>query len=57
MESACRSLDRGAKFLTSPGLDLKIMELLAEREAAVFAGVDPAKLWAAWKAGADFVKV
>jgi 2-dehydro-3-deoxyphosphogluconate aldolase / (4S)-4-hydroxy-2-oxoglutarate aldolase len=58
VETARRSLDAGATFLSSPGLDLEIMEFAAERQVAVLPGaLTPSEIMAAWKAGADFVKV
>lgn len=57
-ETAARCLDAGAKFLTSPGFDLQIVEFAAKREVTVLAGaLTPTEITTAWKAGADFVKV
>lgn len=57
-ETASRCLDAGAKFLTSPGLDLQIVEFAVKKEVVVLAGaLTPTEVTMAWKAGADFVKV
>lgn len=57
-ETAARCLDAGAKFLTSPGLDLQIVEFGVKRDVAVLAGaLTPTEITKAWKAGSDFVKV
>ncbi|HKW57025.1 MAG TPA: bifunctional 4-hydroxy-2-oxoglutarate aldolase/2-dehydro-3-deoxy-phosphogluconate aldolase [Candidatus Acidoferrum sp.] len=57
-ETASKCLDAGAKFLTSPGLDLQLVEFASKREVAVLAGaLTPTEVTLAWKAGADFVKV
>jgi 2-dehydro-3-deoxyphosphogluconate aldolase / (4S)-4-hydroxy-2-oxoglutarate aldolase len=58
IETARRSLDAGAKFLTSPGLDVEIVEFASKRDVAVLPGaLTPSEIMAGWKAGADFVKV
>jgi len=57
-ETASRCLDAGAKFLTSPGLDLQIIEFALKNDVTVLAGaLTPTEVTMAWKAGADFVKV
>ena len=57
-ETAARCLDAGAKFLTSPGLDLQIVEFGVKNNVAVLAGaLTPTEITKAWKAGSDFVKV
>jgi 2-dehydro-3-deoxyphosphogluconate aldolase / (4S)-4-hydroxy-2-oxoglutarate aldolase len=57
-ETASRCLDAGAMFLTSPGLDLQLVEFAAKKEVVVLAGaLTPTEVTMAWKAGADFVKV
>lgn len=56
--TARRCLDAGAHFLTSPGLDLEIVEFAKHQNVAVLPGaLTPTEVIAAWKAGADFVKV
>jgi 2-dehydro-3-deoxyphosphogluconate aldolase/(4S)-4-hydroxy-2-oxoglutarate aldolase len=58
VETACRCLDAGAGFLTTPGLDLEIVAFAVKRGVVVLAGALTAgEVIAAWKAGADFVKV
>ena len=58
VETARRCLDAGAAFLTTPGLDLEIVNFALGRGVVVFPGaLTPTEVAAAWKAGADFVKV
>lgn len=58
VETAARCLDAGAGFLTSPGLDLEIVDFALKREVVILPGaLTPSEVMAAWKAGADFVKV
>src|SRR5271168_783002 len=58
VESAKRCLDAGAQFLVSPGLDLPTLEYAVKQEVLMMPGaLTPSELMAAWKAGADFVKV
>lgn len=58
METAVRCLDAGAKFLTSPGLDIQLVEFALKHNVVVFPGaLTPSEIMAAWKAGSDFVKV
>jgi 2-dehydro-3-deoxyphosphogluconate aldolase / (4S)-4-hydroxy-2-oxoglutarate aldolase len=57
-ETAWRCLDAGARFLTSPGLDLEVVDFARKQRVTVFPGaLTPTEIMAAWKAGADFVKV
>lgn len=57
-ETARRCLDAGAKFLTSPGLDVQLVEFAIKKEIVVLAGaLTPTEVTIAWKAGADFVKI
>jgi 2-dehydro-3-deoxyphosphogluconate aldolase/(4S)-4-hydroxy-2-oxoglutarate aldolase len=57
-ETAARCLDKGAMFLTSTGLDLDVVRFAHERNTVVFPGaLTPSEVMAAWKAGADFVKL
>jgi 2-dehydro-3-deoxyphosphogluconate aldolase/(4S)-4-hydroxy-2-oxoglutarate aldolase len=57
-ETARRCLDAGATFLTSPGLDLAIVEFARKENVVVLAGaLTPTEVTTAWKAGADFVKI
>jgi 2-dehydro-3-deoxyphosphogluconate aldolase/(4S)-4-hydroxy-2-oxoglutarate aldolase len=58
LETARRSIGAGAAFLSSPGLDLEIVEFAHTQGVAVVPGaLTPSEIMAAWKAGADFVKV
>lgn len=58
IETARRALDAGAKFLTSPGLVLEVVEFAAKNEVVVLPGALTAtEVITAWKAGADFVKI
>jgi 2-dehydro-3-deoxyphosphogluconate aldolase/(4S)-4-hydroxy-2-oxoglutarate aldolase len=57
-ETARKCVDAGASFLTAPGFDPAIVEYAAKANVAVFPGAfTPTEIVAAWKAGADFVKV
>jgi 2-dehydro-3-deoxyphosphogluconate aldolase/(4S)-4-hydroxy-2-oxoglutarate aldolase len=57
-EMARKCVDAGAGFLTSPGLDLQVIDFAAKRDIAVFAGaLTPTEVITAWRAGSDFVKV
>jgi len=57
-EIARRFLDAGAKFLTSPGLVMEVVEFALKNDVVVFPGVlTPSEVIAAWKAGVDFVKI
>jgi 2-dehydro-3-deoxyphosphogluconate aldolase / (4S)-4-hydroxy-2-oxoglutarate aldolase len=58
VETARRCLDAGAKFLTTTGLDLEIVEFALKRNVVVFPGaLTPTEIMAAFKAGVDFVKI
>jgi 2-dehydro-3-deoxyphosphogluconate aldolase/(4S)-4-hydroxy-2-oxoglutarate aldolase len=58
LETARRCLDVGAKFLTSPGLILEIVEFALKKDVVVFPGaLTPTEVITAWKAGADLIKV
>ena len=58
VETARRCLDAGAKFLTSPGLVMKVVEFALKHDVVVFPGaLTPTEVIAAWEAGADFVKI
>jgi 2-dehydro-3-deoxyphosphogluconate aldolase / (4S)-4-hydroxy-2-oxoglutarate aldolase len=53
---ACRAA--GASFITSPGLDLEVVEFAVKAGIIVIPGVlTPSEIMAAVKAGADFVKI
>jgi len=58
LDTARRCVDAGVQFLTSPGLDLEIVEFAAKGNLCVMAGaLTPTEVITAWKAGSDFVKV
>jgi 2-dehydro-3-deoxyphosphogluconate aldolase/(4S)-4-hydroxy-2-oxoglutarate aldolase len=58
VEAARRCLDAGARFLTTTGLDLEIVEFAVKKNVCVFPGaLTPTEVMMAWKAGADFVKI
>lgn len=55
---ARRCLDAGARFLTSPGFDPKIVDFAAHEGIVVFPGaLTPTEIMEAAKAGADFIKI
>ena len=57
-ELAQKCIDAGASFLTSPGLNLKVVEFAVRNEIAILPGaLTPTEVIAASDAGADFVKV
>lgn len=58
LETARRCRDAGACFLTSPGLDLSVVEFGRAEKIAVWPGVlTPSEVMAARKAGCELVKV
>lgn len=58
LETARGALDAGARFLTSTGFDPEVVNFAIEQDVAVFPGaLTPTEVMAAWKAGADFVKI
>lgn len=58
VDAARRCLDAGAEFLVSPGLDVEVVKLANSQGKLIMAGaLTPTEVIAAWKAGADFVKV
>jgi len=57
-ESAVRCLDAGAQFLVSPGLDQAVIDRAHAGGALAFPGaLTPTEIIAAWRGGADVVKV
>jgi 2-dehydro-3-deoxyphosphogluconate aldolase/(4S)-4-hydroxy-2-oxoglutarate aldolase len=55
---ARQCLGAGAKFLTSDGLVLPVVEFASKENVVVFPGAfTPTEIIAAWNAGSDFVKV
>jgi 2-dehydro-3-deoxyphosphogluconate aldolase/(4S)-4-hydroxy-2-oxoglutarate aldolase len=58
VQMAQRCLEAGAKFLTSPGLDIRVVEFAVKHNVVVFPGaMTPSEIMAAGQSGADFVKV
>ena len=58
VETARRSIDAGAQFLTSTGLNLDIVHFALGRNVVVFPGaLTPTEIMAAWEVGPDFVKI
>jgi 2-dehydro-3-deoxyphosphogluconate aldolase/(4S)-4-hydroxy-2-oxoglutarate aldolase len=58
VETARRCLDAGARFLTTTGLDLEIVDFALKKNVVVFPGAcTPTEITTAWKAGSDFVKI
>jgi 2-dehydro-3-deoxyphosphogluconate aldolase/(4S)-4-hydroxy-2-oxoglutarate aldolase len=57
-ETARRCLDAGASFLTAPEFYPEIVQFAAKQNVPVMPGaLTPTEVAAAWRAGADFVKV
>jgi 2-dehydro-3-deoxyphosphogluconate aldolase/(4S)-4-hydroxy-2-oxoglutarate aldolase len=58
LDTARRCVDAGAKFLTSTGLALPIVEFAVKEKVAMLPGaMTPTEVMSAWMAGADLVKV
>lgn len=58
IRSARRCVDAGATFLTSDGLVPELMDFAHFEETVIIPGaLTPTEIIAAWKSGADFVKV
>jgi 2-dehydro-3-deoxyphosphogluconate aldolase/(4S)-4-hydroxy-2-oxoglutarate aldolase len=56
--SAQRCIDAGARFITSPGLVLGVVNCARQADVCVFPGaLTPSEVIAGWNAGADFVKI
>ena len=57
-QTAERCLEAGARFLTSTGLVPEVVEAALEANAVAIPGaLTPTEVIAAWKVGADFVKI
>jgi 2-dehydro-3-deoxyphosphogluconate aldolase/(4S)-4-hydroxy-2-oxoglutarate aldolase len=55
---ARKCVEAGARFLTSPGLVSEVVAYAKKANVVVFPGaLTPTEVIAAWKAGADFVKI
>lgn len=58
VETARRCRDAGAAFLTSPGLDIALVDYAAKEGILVMPGaLTPTEVLTAWKAGGDLIKV
>jgi len=58
LETTRLCVDAGVQFLTSPGLDLEIVEFATKENLTMMAGaLTPTEVITAWKTGSDFVKV
>ncbi len=58
VDVARQCVDAGATFVTSPGFDARVVEFTIKEGILVLPGaLTPTEVTAAWKAGADFVKV
>jgi 2-dehydro-3-deoxyphosphogluconate aldolase/(4S)-4-hydroxy-2-oxoglutarate aldolase len=57
-DTAERCIDAGATFLTSTGLVHEVIEAALKRDVVAIPGaLTPTEVIAAWKSGADFVKI
>jgi 2-dehydro-3-deoxyphosphogluconate aldolase/(4S)-4-hydroxy-2-oxoglutarate aldolase len=58
VEGARQSVEAGARFVTSPGLDLRVVKFAIEHDVLVLPGaLTPSEVMTAWQAGADLIKV
>jgi 2-dehydro-3-deoxyphosphogluconate aldolase / (4S)-4-hydroxy-2-oxoglutarate aldolase len=58
VDTARRCIDAGAKFITSPGLVMEVLEFAVKNDIVALPGaLTPTEVITAWKAGADFVKI
>jgi 2-dehydro-3-deoxyphosphogluconate aldolase/(4S)-4-hydroxy-2-oxoglutarate aldolase len=58
VETAQQCLDAGAGFLTTPALDLEVLNFAVKKGIVVIPGaLTPGEVTAAWKAKPDFVKI
>jgi len=58
LDTAKRCVDAGAQFLTSPGLEIELVEFANRSGVLVLPGaLTPTEVLTAWKAGGDMVKV
>ncbi len=57
-ETAAKCIAAGAQFVVSPGFDRETVEIVKREGKLVMAGaLTPTEIAAAWKSGADFVKI
>lgn len=58
LEEARKAADAGAMFLVTPNLDPHVIEFANRQDIPIIAGaLTPTEVYAAWRAGADMVKV
>jgi 2-dehydro-3-deoxyphosphogluconate aldolase/(4S)-4-hydroxy-2-oxoglutarate aldolase len=58
IDVARQCIESGARFVTSPGLDPRVVAFAIEHDVFVLPGaLTPSEVMAAWQAGADMVKV
>jgi 2-dehydro-3-deoxyphosphogluconate aldolase/(4S)-4-hydroxy-2-oxoglutarate aldolase len=59
VECARQCIDAGAQFISNPALDLPTVEFVEKKPKVIMlsGGLTPTEVLAAWKAGADFVKI
>jgi 2-dehydro-3-deoxyphosphogluconate aldolase / (4S)-4-hydroxy-2-oxoglutarate aldolase len=58
VETAQQCIDAGARFITAPGFNQRVVEFTAKHNVAVLAGaLTPTEVVEAWETGSDFVKV
>jgi 2-dehydro-3-deoxyphosphogluconate aldolase/(4S)-4-hydroxy-2-oxoglutarate aldolase len=58
LDTARKSLDAGAMFLTSTGLDLEVVEFARKNEIPMIPGaLTPSEIMTAMRAGAEFIKI
>jgi 2-dehydro-3-deoxyphosphogluconate aldolase/(4S)-4-hydroxy-2-oxoglutarate aldolase len=58
IDTARRCLDAGASFLTAPEFYLEVTQFAVKENVAILPGaLTPTEVAAAWRSGADFVKV
>lgn len=57
-ETATKCIAAGAQFVVSPGFDRETVEIVKREGKVMMAGaLTPTEIAAAWKSGADFVKI
>lgn len=57
-ETAAKCIAAGAQFVVSPGFDRETVEIVKREGKLMMAGaLTPTEITAAWKSGADFVKI
>jgi 2-dehydro-3-deoxyphosphogluconate aldolase/(4S)-4-hydroxy-2-oxoglutarate aldolase len=58
LKTARQCIEAGARFITSPGLDMKIVEFSrTEGVLSIPGALTPTEVTAAWHGGADFIKI